>query len=79
MYPARRAATLEGARPPTDLSGYDSPLIVVIPFEQAEVKAAAGKTGPKEPEGESRPLPRPLVPDPLTRLELASIAGVPGD
>jgi len=31
----------DGAKPPTDLSDYDHPLIVVIPFEPAAVAKAA--------------------------------------
>ena len=31
----------DGARPPVDLTGYDSPLVVVIPFEPITVAKAA--------------------------------------
>jgi len=31
----------DGAQPPADLSGYDRPLVVVIPFQHATAKEAA--------------------------------------
>jgi len=33
----------DGAKPPTDLSDYDDPLVVVIPFEPAAVAKAAAE------------------------------------
>ena len=43
MYPPADLplAIEDGAKPPADLSGYDKPLVVVIPFERIAAQQAA--------------------------------------